>query len=93
MLTPIRRSYIYTGGQDAIVRVWDAKKGKEHEPDVALDAMKPITSLAASVSLSILEGLFDPFHDYFDYRELHGFQGAKMPKYASTRRVHQSSRG
>ncbi|PCH43744.1 hypothetical protein WOLCODRAFT_122518 [Wolfiporia cocos MD-104 SS10] len=40
-------SYIYTGGTDALVRIWRAELGADQEPDAALEAVESVTTLAA----------------------------------------------
>ena len=41
--------YTYTGGCDAIVRVWRTDLGADQDPPIAIDAPESITSLAAAV--------------------------------------------
>ena len=40
---------VYTGGSDALVRIWEANSGTDQEPDTALDAAEAITALAVEV--------------------------------------------
>ncbi|KAJ3551325.1 hypothetical protein NM688_g4769 [Phlebia brevispora] len=40
-------SRIYTGGSDALVRIWRTDLGTDQEPDIALDACEAVTSVAA----------------------------------------------
>ncbi|CAL1707133.1 unnamed protein product [Somion occarium] len=40
-------SRIYTGGSDSLVRIWKTNLGAEQEPDVAIEAMDGITTVAA----------------------------------------------
>jgi len=46
---------LYTGGSDLLARVWQADKGPDFEPSIAMEAEGPITCLAASVGPRSIE--------------------------------------
>ena len=46
---PTLNRILYTGGSDLLARVWQADKGPDFEPSIAMEAEGPITCLAASV--------------------------------------------
>lgn len=48
---PFPDRILYTGGSDLLARVWQADKGPDFEPSIAIEAEGPITCLAASVRL------------------------------------------
>lgn len=45
----IRR--IYTGGADSLVRVWNAERGADQEPDSAIEAQEAVTTVATGVRI------------------------------------------
>ncbi|CCM06867.1 uncharacterized protein FIBRA_09175 [Fibroporia radiculosa] len=45
-------SRVYTGGTDALVRIWRTELGADQEPDAALEAVEGITCLATGASPS-----------------------------------------
>ncbi len=67
MLIPrLRVRKIYTGGDDCIVRVWDAHAGSDQEPKAMAEANESITAMDTSASVATVDrrGTLVTLHSY-----------------------------
>jgi chromosome transmission fidelity protein 4 len=77
----VSHSRAYTGGEDCLVRIWTVADGSHHEPLIAAEAEKGITSISLSVRFTSISTQFPSFTSRQDDYWLSASMDADVRRY------------